>query len=139
MNLRPRKRDQVSLDLTPLIDAVFLLIIFFMVTTTFDRQTQLQLELPQATEQQQEDKESDEVMVQIDREGHFYVNDEELVQHDLDTLKRALSKAAGDDKSKPILVEADKQAPFQAALTMMDAAGQLGLMRLSFMAEQIKE
>lgn len=135
MNLRPRQRQNVTLDLTPLIDVVFLLLIFFMVSTTFDRQTELKVELPEATDQAVEKQEMEEVRIQIDRNGHFYVNEKELVTHDLPTLMRAIRQAS-DEEDPVIIVESDKQAPFQAAITVMDAIGKLGLTRLRFAANQ---
>lgn len=135
MNLRPRQRQNVTLDLTPLIDVVFLLLIFFMVSTTFDRQTELKVELPEATDQAVEKQEMEEVRIQIDRNGHFYVNEKELVTHDLPTLMRAIRQAS-DEEDPAIIVESDKQAPFQAAITVMDAIGKLGLTRLRFAANQ---
>lgn len=134
MNLRTRSRPAVTLDLTPLIDVVFLLLIFFMVSTTFDKQTQLKVDLPEASQQVAEDGEPDQIKITIDPLGHFYVNDQELVTHDLETLMRALRKVTGDREDLPIIVSSDKNAPFQAAIMVMDAAGQLNLSRLSFVA-----
>ncbi len=139
MNIRSSGRQKVTLDLTPLIDVVFLLLIFFMVSTTFDKQTQLKVDLPEASEQAAEDQEKDQIAITIDAQGHFYINDEELITHDLDTLMRAMSKISGDRKDLPVLVSSDKQAPFQAAIMVMDAVGQLGLSRLSFVAQQTPE
>ncbi len=139
MNIRSSGRQKVTLDLTPLIDVVFLLLIFFMVSTTFDKQTQLKVDLPEASEQAAEDQEKDQIAITIDAQGHFYINDEELITHDLDTLMRAMSKISGDRTDLPVLVSSDKQAPFQAAIMVMDAVGQLGMSRLSFVAQQTPE
>lgn len=139
MNIRSSGRQKVTLDLTPLIDVVFLLLIFFMVSTTFDKQTQLKVDLPEASEQTTKDREEDQIAITIDAQGHFYINDEELITHDLDTLMRAMTKISGDRKDLPVLVSSDKQAPFQAAIMVMDAVGQLGLSRLSFVAQHTPE
>ncbi len=135
MNIRPsRRRRNVLVDMTPLIDVVFLLLIFFMVSTTFDKQTAIKVDLPEASNQVDENKQPQHIAISIDTKGHFYLNDQELVTHDLATLKRALSKAAAENKETPVIVTSDKQAPFQAVMTVMDAAGQLGLTHLSFLA-----
>ncbi|BAO44489.1 ExbD/TolR family protein [Thiolapillus brandeum] len=135
MNIRPTRRSRrVLVDMTPLIDVVFLLLIFFMVSTTFDKQTAIKVDLPEASNQTEENKQPQHIAISIDAKGHFYLDDQELVTHDLATLKRALGKAAVDNKEIPIIVTSDKQAPFQAVMTVMDAAGQLGLTRLSFLA-----
>ena len=135
MNIRSSRRSRnVLVDMTPLIDVVFLLLIFFMVSTTFDKQTQLKVDLPQASARVEENKEVETIAITIDAKGSFYLNDQELVTHDVDTLKRALKKAAAERTDIPVTVTSDKQAPFQAVMTVMDAAGQLGLSRLSFLA-----
>lgn len=139
MNIRASGKKNVRLDLTPLIDVVFLLLIFFMVSTTFDKQTQLKVALPEASEQAAEDQERDEIAITIDKQGHFYINNEELITHDLDTLKRAMTKVSDDRTDIPVLVSSDRQAPFQSAIMVMDAVGQLGLSRLSFIARQTNE
>ncbi|WP_456375286.1 ExbD/TolR family protein [Thiolapillus sp.] len=135
MNIRPSRRSRnVLVDMTPLIDVVFLLLIFFMVSTTFDKQTEIKVDLPEASNQTEENSKPEHVAISIDAKGHFYLNDQELVTHDLATLKRALGKATAGKDDLPIVVTSDKQAPFQAVMTVMDAAGQLGLSRLSFLA-----
>ena len=140
MKIRGSGKQNVRLDLTPLIDVVFLLLIFFMVSTTFDRQTILKVALPEASEQAvQEEQQREEIFITIDEQGRFYINDEELITHDLDTLKRAMTKAADNRTDIPVLVSSDKQAPFQSAITVMDAVGQLGFSKLSFIARQTNE
>jgi biopolymer transport protein ExbD len=134
MNLRPRRPEPPRVELTPLIDVVFLLLIFFMVSTTFDKQTRLEVDLPEAETVAQPEQEPEQIAITIDVNGHFYVNDEELVRHDLDTLKATLRKIADGRDDLPVVISGDKAAPYQAAMTVMDAAGQLGLSRLSFVA-----
>ncbi|HDK38499.1 MAG TPA: biopolymer transporter ExbD [Thiolapillus brandeum] len=135
MNIRPPRHSRNALvDMTPLIDVVFLLLIFFMVSTTFDKQTQLKVDLPEATAAAEE-QEKKTIAITIDAKGNFYLNDQELVTHDVPTLKRALQKAAAEQTDIPVMVTSDKQAPFQAVMMVMDAAGQLGLSRLSFLAK----
>jgi len=134
MNIRPhRHKRNVLVDMTPLIDVVFLLLIFFMVSTTFDRQSQLKVDLPEASATAEEKEEPDIIEVVVDRKGHFYLDNQELVTHDVATLKRALKKASGGRTDMPVRVTSDRQAPFQAVIEVMDAAGQLGMSRLSFL------
>ncbi len=137
MNLRPRRQEPPRVELTPLIDVVFLLLIFFMVSTTFDKQTRLEVDLPEAETQVEPERPPEQIDIVIDAQGHFYVNERELVKHDLDTLKRTLQRIAdGRERPEglPVIVTGDKAAPLQAVMTVMDAAGQLGLTRLSFVA-----
>ncbi len=135
MNLRPgHKEETVEVNLTPLIDVVFLLLIFFMVTTTFDRHARLKVSLPEsstkATQQQ-----SDPLILSIDAKGNYFLNDRQLVNRQLDTLKQALQKTIGqgkkDYKDVALVLRADANTPHQSVVRAMDAASQLGLTRLS--------
>lgn len=130
MNLKPDRRDDIDLNLTPLIDVVFLLLIFFMVSTTFEKTSKLKIDLPEATAQAtpQPDK---KIVVGIDSKGRYYINDRQLVNKQLKTLKIALLKIAGDNKDIPIVLRADSKTPHQSVVTAMDAASQVGLTRMS--------
>ena len=130
MNLKPDRRDDIELNVTPLIDVVFLLLIFFMVSTTFDKQARLKIDLPEASATAQK-QDSDSIVIGIDAKGRFFVNDRQLVNSQLQTLKLALTKTVGDQKDVSIILRADAQTPHQAVVTAMDAASQLGLTRLS--------
>ncbi len=130
MNLKPDRRDEIDLNLTPLIDVVFLLLIFFMVSTTFEKTSKLKIDLPEASAQatQQSDK---KIVIGIDIKGRYFINDRQLVNTQLKTLKLALLKIAGDNKDIPIVLRADAKTPHQSVVTAMDAASQVGLTRLS--------
>ena len=136
MNLRPRRAEPPRVDITPLIDVVFLMLIFFMVSTTFDKQTQLKVDLPQASPQEEAEQEKEKIEITIDPEGPFYVNERELVKHDAETLRRTLQKIADGRADLPITVSGDRNAPLQSMMTVMDVAAQLGMARLSFVARQ---
>jgi len=136
MNLRRHRTEPPRIDITPLIDVVFLMLIFFMVSTTFDKQTQLKVDLPSASTVVEKNDEPEKIEIKIDRSGNFYVNERELVQHDAETLKRAVQKVADGRLELPVLVSGDKNAPLQAMMTVMDVAAQLGMSRLSFVAKQ---
>lgn len=130
MNLKPDRRDDIELNLTPLIDVVFLLLIFFMVSTTFEKQAKLKLQLPSASV---EAKVADQktVVIGIDAKGHFFINDRQLVNTSLDTLKIALKKVTNGKTDMPVTLRADAKTPHQSVVTAMDAASQLGLVKLS--------
>lgn len=131
MNMRPERTDErVDINLTPLIDVVFLLLIFFMVSTTFDRHAKLKVELPEAsakpTQQQQ-----DPIVISIDAKGNYFINERQLVNTQLETLKIALRKTVDDKQDVSLVLRADARTPHQAVVKAMDAASQLGLTRLS--------
>jgi len=130
VNLKPDRRDDIELNLTPLIDVVFLLLIFFMVSTTFEKQAKLKLQLPSASV---EAKVADQktVVIGIDAKGHFFINDRQLVNTSLDTLKIALKKVTNGQTDIPVTLRADAKTPHQSVVTAMDAASQLGLVKLS--------
>jgi biopolymer transport protein ExbD len=130
MKFRRRNRQDVSIELTPLIDVVFLLLIFFMVSTTFIRETELQVDLPEAAGQPQE-RERDIIEVVISAQGQYSVNDVTLANAQPDTLLRALRDASDGDLSRRLFITADGNASHQSVVRVMDMAGQLGLTRLS--------
>ena len=130
MNIKPDRSDNIELNLTPLIDVVFLLLIFFMVSTTFEKQSKLKVDLPEASAAATEQS-KDSVVIGIDAKGRFFINDRQLVNTQLDTLKMALMKTVGENKDTPLILRADAKTPHQSVVTAMDAAAQLGLTRLS--------
>ena len=130
MKFKRQASEEVSVNLTPLIDVVFLLLIFFMVSTTFTRETHLKIDLPKASGEEAEG-EVRLIDISITAEGEYAVNGRSLVNGQLDTLKKAISKAARNDKALPLMITADAQAPHQSVVTAMDAAGQLGFVHLS--------
>lgn len=138
MNIRPRRRRSTGVDITPLIDVVFLLLIFFMVSTTFERETEISIDLPEASGEKSE-KQQDELEITIDRNGVFYVNKLEVVNTRIDTLKLAIIKAVGEKRDIPVIINADARTPHQSVMTVMDAASQVGLLHLTFTAQEPSE
>ena len=137
MNFR-RESDlkQVEVNLTPLIDVVFLLLIFFMVSTTFDKQAQIEIKLPEAESSEIVDKDPEIIAVGINAEGNYYVNNEELLKSDADTLKRMLIKTAKNKTDLPVIISADGKAPHQSVVTVLDIASQLGMTKMTFATRQ---
>jgi biopolymer transport protein ExbD len=134
MQFRRQQREAVQINLTPLIDVVFLLLIFFMVSTSFSRETQLQVDLPSASG---EATEASEVVVDIGigRHGELAINGRALASSDKARLRVALKQAAGDTMPS-IIVSADAQSPHQAFVDVMDVAASLGFSRLAIAAQQ---
>ncbi len=132
MDLRPgyKKDEGVEVNLTPLIDVVFLLLIFFMVSSTFDRHAKLKVQLPQANTQAQQ-KVDNPVVLSIDSKGKYYINDRQVVNEQLETLKGALRKTVGERTDVTLLLRADGRTAHQSVVRAMDAAAQLGLTKLS--------
>jgi biopolymer transport protein ExbD len=139
VRLQPSRQQPPDINLAPLIDVVFLLLIFFMVSTTFKHESEIKIELPRAGEKAAEEIERKLIDLTIDQEGRFYVNREAVVNTQLETLIRALGKAAGDKKDLPVLISADARTPHQAVMTAMDAASRSGLLHITFAATQVPQ
>jgi biopolymer transport protein ExbD len=138
MNLRPRKREQPDINLTPLIDVVFLLLIFFMVSTTFEHQSRIQIELPEATAQPNK-PEDESLEILIDAQGRYFLGDQQVVNTELKTLKGAIRKAVGEREAMPVIIRADARTPHQAVVRALDATSQLGLVHISLATSRIDE
>lgn len=138
MNLRPHRRQPPEINLTPLIDVVFLLLIFFMVSTTFKDEARLRVQLPQAQGETVPTEEPAQIRVVIDRSGNYFVDDRVVVDRTPLTLVRALNGALSlhpeGRRDLPVLILADANTPHQAVMTAMDAAAEAGLRRIAFAA-----
>ena len=128
---RRRPRENIDINLVSLIDVVFILLLFFVVTTTFTRETQLRVELPQAvTGTPEENSELKHLDIAISADGVYSLNNQLLPKNDLPSLIEALQKESSGDTSLPLSISADGKTPHQAVITAMDAAGKLGFSRL---------
>lgn len=124
--------------MTPLIDVVFLLLIFFMVTTTFSRETRLLVNLPEANA---EAAESDPAQIEIlvARDGSFSINGRALINSRIETLVQGLEIESGGNHNLPILLIADADATHQSVVTAMDGIGQSGFIRLNIATQRPQE
>ncbi|MGH8435428.1 MAG: ExbD/TolR family protein [Pseudomonas sp.] len=124
-------RDEVFLNLTSLIDVIFVLLLFFVVTTSFSRPTQLKIELPEAASgTPPQPSELKQLEVAIGADGSYTLNGQALLKNDLNTLMAALQKESEGDNSLPLTISADGKTAHQAVITAMDAAGKLGFSHL---------
>lgn len=135
MKFRRRARAPLEVNLTPLIDVVFLLLIFFMVSTTFKQESQLTVDLPEATGLKR-DEVTQQIEIVIDEEGNYRVNGRPLVDNRVRTLQAALYEESEGDTTLPMVISADAQAAHQAVVRAMDAAGQMGFTRLTIASVQ---
>ena len=133
MNFRHKTPEDLDVNITPLIDVVFLLLIFFMVSTTFDRQSELNIELPEASGEISE-TESLDIEVFIGPKGEYTINGKTLLNTQIESMLRAMREVAGDNKEPRVIISADKNATHQSVMTAMDAARQLGFLHITFAA-----
>ncbi len=134
---RQTSQDDVSINLTPLIDVVFLLLIFFMVSTTFKDKAELAITLPESSGAAQAQK-SQPIEIRISKSGEYAVNGTGLSNGRMETVKTALSEASRGDTKKPLVITADADASYQSVVRAMDAAGQLGFVNLSMTTKRAK-
>lgn len=137
MKLRTRQGEDPELNLTSLIDVVFLLLIFFMVSTTFERQAALRIDLPEASAEAQPQESPSRLELVIDPEGRIYLNDSQLVDSGPATIRAALERVAGERRDLPVVIRADAQTPHHYVVTVMDVTGRLGFNRLSIATQRV--
>ncbi|MGO4311821.1 ExbD/TolR family protein [Pseudomonas sp. KB_15] len=130
MKFRRKQRENVDINLVSLIDVVFVLLLFFVVTTTFTRETQLRVELPEAVSGASADDQTRQLDIAISADGVFSVNNHVLPKSDLATLMEALQKESNGDTNLPLSISADGKSRHQSVITAMDAAGKLGFSHL---------
>lgn len=135
MKFKRKIREELSVNITPLIDVVFLLLIFFMVTTTFNRETRLLVNLPEANAEIA-NSQPDQIEIMVAREGNYSINGRNLVNNRIETLIRGLEVESGGDRNLPVLLVADAEATHQSVVTAMDAIGQSGFTRLNIATQR---
>jgi biopolymer transport protein ExbD len=130
-----RREDEFEINVISLIDVLLTLLMFFVLTTTFVQHSRMQVTLPQA-ESNEVEAQRDAFVVLIDRDGRYYIDNNEVLNPGLDSLKESIERFAGDDRSRPVVLRADALTPHQAVVTAMDALGQLGFTHLSIATTQ---
>ena len=122
--------DDVEISVVPLIDVMLTLLMFFVMTATFEHRALMRVALPEASAEPVS-MEHEALTLLIDAEGRTYIGANEVINPNVDTIKAALAAAAGDERDVPVSLRADGRTPHQAVITAMDALGQLGFTRLS--------
>ncbi|WP_096085799.1 ExbD/TolR family protein [Agaribacterium haliotis] len=130
MKFKRQVTAEEGVNLTPLIDVVFLLLIFFMVSTTFTKESHLEIDLPEASADKRQ-QQTKEIEVVIDQQGNYTVNGRVLVDNNIETLQAAVVDVADGDNQLPFIITGDADASYQSIVAVMDLAGQLGFVNLS--------
>ncbi len=138
MNFKRPQREDIGIDLTSLIDVVFMLLIFFMVTTSFDRIAQINVKLPQASTDQREIA-AESIEVTIDADDQVYVRGQRLINTQLGTVREALRESVRTTEEVQVVINADARATHQAVIKVMDAARQAGLLRITFATRKLQD
>jgi len=130
VKLKTRVRAEPDVNLTSLIDVVFLLLIFFMVSTSFVKQSQISIRLPGAESVAIVEQRTEQLDIMITEQGTFLVNGRELINSRPETIRNALQKVSGGDTSMPLTISADANTRHQYVVTAMDVAGKLGFVKI---------
>jgi biopolymer transport protein ExbD len=131
MKLQNRSREEPEINVISLVDVLLVLVLFLMVSTTFMRETEISLQLPEATIETRAEQPSDKLEIMVTQTGTYLVNGRELVNTDRRTLRAAIERLAGEKRDVPVFIRADAAATHQAVVTAMDVAGQLGFDKLN--------
>ncbi len=135
MNFRPGTRDEPEINLIPFIDILLVVLIFLMLTTTYSKFTQLQVNLPVADAEAQREHPK-EVIVSISADGRYAIDKGLVEGATVEVLTRALMQSAQDNKETIIIISADAAATHQSVINVMDAARRAGLVQITFATQQ---
>ena len=126
MNLKPRSHEEPEINVVSLIDVVLLLVVFFILSSRFSDEGRLRVHLPQASAVPTQKAAGEPLVVSVTQQGSYLVNQRELINSSPETLRAALLKEAGTNRSMRITLRADAHATHQSVITAMDVLGRLG-------------
>jgi biopolymer transport protein ExbD len=124
-------RDEPEINVISLVDVLLVLVLFFMVSTTFLRETELSVRLPQAATETRLDAVGTGLEISVTQAGTYIVNGRELVNNERRTLRAAIERLLGDKRDVPVFIRADATATHQSVVTVMDVVGQLGFVKIN--------
>ncbi|MGH8195440.1 MAG: ExbD/TolR family protein [Woeseiaceae bacterium] len=131
MKLSAKSKPEPEVNLTSLIDVVLLLVLFFMVSTTFVKQSQISISLPETDSAEQLQQAPLQVDVMITEKGTYLINGRELINNRPETIRNALREVSGGNTALPLTISADANARHQDVVTAMDVAGRLGFVQIN--------
>lgn len=126
MKLSARKLEDPELNLISLVDIFLLLLVFFMISTTFLNETSIRIRLPEASDEPSLTPQQEAVEVSVTADGNYRVNGQALINTSSATLANAIIKVAGENRSMPVTIRADARTTHQSVVTAMDVIGHLG-------------
>lgn len=126
MNLLSRSKEEPEINLTSLIDVVLLLLVFFMVSTSFVREAEINIRLPEANAQPIDETEVEVLEIGVTATGNYLLNGRELVNSDRRRLRAGIERIMGDRRDIDVIIRADAESALQATATAMSVAGELG-------------
>ena len=142
MKFSRSSQEEVTINLTPLIDIVFLLLIFFMVSTTFSKESQLRIRLPDASPDSEVEQRPSRLVVAITKSGDYSIRGpnestgHHLLSRERSVLAQAMAKGAQGTDELVVVIRADRNTPHEAVVRAMDVARKLGLVRITFATQK---
>jgi len=130
--------DEPEINIISFIDVILVLLIFFMATATFEQQSRIKLNLPEASDKVSEKDQGQSLMIQVSEDGRFFVGNNEVLNQGIDTLKAAIEQSANADRKQRVIIRADAKTPHQSVVMAMDAVAQLGFVNLSIATVRTK-
>ncbi len=131
MKLSMRPKAEPEVNMTSLIDVVLLLLVFFMVSTSFVKQSQISIRLPEADSTAIVEEVAEQLDIMITEQGTFLINGRELINNRPETIRNALQKLSAGNTRMPLTISADGNTPHQYVVTAMDVAGKLGFVKIN--------
>ena len=130
--------DDPEINVISLIDVILVLLIFFMATATFEQQSRIKLNLPEASDKVSEKDQGQSLVIQVSEDGRFFIGNSEVLNQGIDTLKAAIEQSARADRKQRVIIRADAKTPHQSVVMAMDAVAQLGFVNLSIATVRAK-
>jgi len=134
MRFSTAEEENDEINLTPLIDVVFLLLIFFMLTTTFKQEAALSIDLPEANALEQQDTPVS-IVVLIDKQGRYALNGKVLQHYSPIELRQSLRQLRSENADLKLVIRADGESTHQSVVWVLDAAAAVGLLQISIAAD----
>jgi len=134
MQFRRGRHDEPEINLIPLIDVLLVVLIFLMVTTTYARFSELQINLPEAKGDSAKEMPV-QINVGVDQQGGYAINETPTATGSVEGLVEALRAAAGSEKDPVVVISADAHATHQSVIRVMDAARRAGYPRVTFVTQ----
>ena len=134
---RGREKEPLEINLVPLIDVMMVILIFLMITTTYNKYSELQINLPTADADKQMDR-SNEVAVLVNSQGQYVINRRPVVFRTVEQLADEMRRAASSAKEPIVVISADASATHQAVVRVMEAARVAGLTQITFTTQSTK-
>ena len=134
---RGQEKEPLEINLVPLIDVMMVILIFLMITTTYSKYSELQINLPSADAEKQLER-SNEIAVLVNAQGQYVINRRPVVFRTVNELADELKRAGGAAKEPVVVISADATATHQAVIRVMEAARLAGLSQITFTTQSTK-